>query len=83
MDFREWLGVCGLTEFALAKVCNISRGTIKNLRSGKNPNIKTVKRIIRATKNFKVPATYALFKNFEAKGENLWKNGSSNITKKS
>lgn len=67
MNFKQWLDETGMTMFALARICFVSRGTIKNLVEGKTPSIKTVKKLINMTKTLRKPVSYEMFKEIKGK----------------
>lgn len=71
MNFKQWFTKTGLTMWGLARVCYLSRGTIKNLVEGKNPDMNTVKKLVRFTKNMQEPVTYDLFKKIRGKRKDL------------
>lgn len=69
MKFKEWLRESGMSMFAVARMCSLSRGTIKNLVEGKRPYIKTVKKLVMMTKAMKHPITNEMFKEIKRKNK--------------
>jgi transcriptional regulator with XRE-family HTH domain len=61
MLFKDWLEKTGFSMTSLAKLCRLSTSTILNLSNGKTPLFRTVKRLVRVTKNFKQPIEYGMF----------------------
>ena len=66
MKFNNWIKQSGLTMAALARMCNLSKVTIKNLVDGKRPHFKTVKKIMRKTKDMTPPVTLEMWTKIKA-----------------
>lgn len=62
MNLKKWLEEQGINIPTLARMCGLSRTTIRNLALGNNPAIKTAKKLVERTKNMKNPVTYTMFK---------------------
>jgi DNA-binding XRE family transcriptional regulator len=57
-QLKSWIDRNGLSMYALAKMCNVSRVTIKNLVDGRfNPSRRTANKLIRMTRSMKDPIT--------------------------
>jgi hypothetical protein len=53
--------------FAIGRLCNLSRTTIKNLVDGNNPNVKTLEKILSMTRSMSPPVTREMFKQVRGK----------------
>jgi predicted transcriptional regulator len=61
MKLKDWLDNNGMSLCALAKICKISPATVKNIVEGKPVRFRTVKRIVRFTKDMKPPVSATMF----------------------
>ena len=61
MKFKEWLDKSGFSYRAFGKLAGLPASTIFNLASGRPPIFKTVKKLVRITKNYENPITYDMF----------------------
>lgn len=60
--FKHWMAESGMSMYAFARVCCLSRTTIKNLVDGKRPHLKTVKKLVEMTRSMKNPVRLDMFK---------------------
>lgn len=67
MKFYKWFEKNGMSMYSFARMCNLSRATIKNLVEGKPTSVKTVKRLILVTKSMSPPIDWNMFSKIKGK----------------
>lgn len=61
MNIKDWLKTNKMSSYALSQIAGLAPATVWNLIRNRSPVVKTVKKLIEVTSNFRIPITYDMF----------------------